>query len=138
MKFLTLSIMVLVTACSTSPLKLGEEAQSLYSKDDGHICAGIKKDSNSRKDAAYCLGWIYVRETDKVLPAVDQLPFRDIPSGDPTTPYIWVTTSSGLMSPESPTRFGANQTMSSSAWKDSVKRLAQAIERWKTENPQLR
>lgn len=139
MRFSLLVLTTLFTvACSSKPFKIKPAAQEVYSNGADRICPDIGLSSSSRKEAAYCLGWIYVQETDKNLPAIDQLGFKDIKVGDPTIPYVWVVVSTGIMKPDSPQEFGLQRPVSSEEWEDSMEKMQGLVKSWEKNAPSLR
>jgi hypothetical protein len=127
MKVVSLVILSLVSiSCSTSPFNVKTGANNLYEKSDSQICPDIDAKTSSRKEAAYCLGWIYINETNEKLPKVDTLAFKDIQAGDPYIPYIWLTITSGFMSPKSYNTFGVTP-MNQADWEEAVEKVQKKI-----------
>jgi hypothetical protein len=127
MKFVSLVVMSLVTiSCSTKPFSVKTSAKDLYEKSNSQICPDIEVTNSTRKEAAYCLGWIYLNETNDKLPQVDSLAFKDIKAGDPYVPYIWLTINSGFMSPMSYNTFGVTP-MNQADWEEAVEKVQKKI-----------
>jgi hypothetical protein len=139
MKFTMIALTtLLLVSCSSQPFSVKKSAQEFYKKDDARICPDISADVFTRKEAAYCLGWIYINETEKKLPHVDQIAFKDVTPGDPAIPYLWVVISGGLMKPQSPMEFGGVKPITKDEWKVSLKRTEEMIAEWEKNNPSLR
>jgi hypothetical protein len=137
MKVLLLSSCVLVVSCSSKPFDVRNASQEAFSG-GSQVCPGLMKETKTRKDAAYCLGWMYVQSTDKKIPKIDELAFRDLKAGDPATPYIWTAVATGAISPYSPTELGASGDFSRSEWEDSLEKMKEAMKRWEKNSVSLR
>jgi hypothetical protein len=127
MKVSPLIVMSLVTiSCSTTPFSVKTSAKDLYETSDTQICPDIEIATSTRKEAAYCLGWIFINETNEKLPKVDTLAFKDIAPGDPYIPYIWLSITSGFISPKSYNTFGVTP-MNQKEWEDAVEKMKRKI-----------
>jgi hypothetical protein len=138
MKSAIILVTLICVSCSSTPFSIKKSVQEFYSLKDDRICPDIHSEISTRREAAYCLGWIYINETDKKIPHVDQMAFKDLPAGDPTIPYLWVVVSGGLMKPLSTEEFGGLTPVSEDEWKKSLKKTEALITEWEKKNPSLR
>ena len=139
MKFLWLVFSgLIISGCGSKPVKIKTAAQELYKNGSESICPDISDNSTARKEAAYCLGWIYVQETNKRLPSIDQLGFQDLKAGDPTIPYVWVVVSTGIMKPDTHQEFGLDRSITKDEWEDALGRMQVLVKSWEKKAPSLR
>jgi hypothetical protein len=127
----------LLIACSIKPVRVKEAAKELYRNND-RVCPDIENKISTRRDAAYCLGWMYINETDRKIPRVDQLAFNDVVPGDPVSPYVWIVVTTGIMSAESSYEFGIKNDVTEEEWDNSIDKLKKLVSKWEKMNPTLR
>lgn len=137
MKVLILMSSILMASCSSTPFSVRSASQEAFSGGE-QVCPGLIREARSKKDASYCLGWMYVHSTDKKIPKVDELGFKDMIAGDPAAPYIWAAVASGAVSPHSPVELGASREFTQDEWEDSLEKMKEAIKRWEENAVSLR
>ena len=130
--------LIVFWSCSHHPLQLRQEVNHLYNSSENHheICPLMDK-SVTRGQAAYCLGWIYLKETNQKFPDVDWIGFQDIHQGHIHTPYIWVVIVEDIMESYNFNKFGYNSPITIEKWEHSVEKMKIAIKKSKKNVPRI-
>lgn len=123
---LVIVLSIMVTACSHKAFNPRQEIVALYGGYDVEVCRGVDE-SITRIGLAYCLGEIYLRETNQGTPRIDSLGFVDLKDGDPRIPFVWVSISQGLITPLSLSHFGSQQVVGQKEWELSIGKLRERL-----------
>lgn len=137
---ITISILLICTSCATNKsFSLRESVGGVYNGSPQNTpCEHLSDGEVTRREAAYCIASIYLYETNQNLPKIDSLAFKDVAPGDPYLPYIWITISTGILSPENYQHFGSKIIFSQNQWKQSLERLKEKVKKWEEQRSTFR